>query len=82
LEFEITAIVIFFYMEALRAFLDIWLFGYLGHISHITYIEALCTMPRGQSKHTRIGTFACPSNPTAHPKQAKANLPTRDKKTN
>ena len=28
-------------------------------------------MPRGQSGHTRIGTFACRSNPAAHPKQAK-----------
>ena len=28
-------------------------------------------MPHGQSGHPRIGTFACLSNPTAHPKQAK-----------
>jgi len=26
---------------------------------------------RGQSGHTRIGTFVCRANPTAHPKQAK-----------
>ena len=36
-----------------------------------TYIQLLCTMPPGQSGHTRIGTFAYRSNPTAHPKQAK-----------
>jgi hypothetical protein len=32
---------------------------------------SLCTMPRGHSGHTRIGTFTCRSNSAAHPKQAK-----------
>jgi hypothetical protein len=35
----------FFLHGGLTAFLDIWLFGYLGHISHITYIEALGASP-------------------------------------
>ena len=35
------------------------------------YAQTLCTMPRGHSGHTRIGTFTCRSNSAAHPKQAK-----------
>jgi hypothetical protein len=38
-------------------------------------------MPRGQNEHTRIGTFACLSNPAAPPKQAKEpTFPARDKR--
>ncbi|MBL7859245.1 MAG: hypothetical protein JNM57_16250 [Cyclobacteriaceae bacterium] len=46
------------------------------------YTPTLCTMPRGQSKHSRIGTFACHSNSSRTSKASKrANLPTRDKRT-
>jgi len=38
---------------------------------YVLYTDVVGNAARQKWSHTRIGTFACRSNPTAHPKQAK-----------